>query len=55
MRDREGLIERELARRKVAIAERELDRVRDRVLRLEAELERITGAEAELATRAAAK
>lgn len=55
VRDREGLIERELARRKVAIAERELDRVRDRVLRLEAELERITGAEAELATRAAAK
>lgn len=51
VRDREGLVERELAKRKVAIAEREIERVRDRVRRLEAELERITAAEAELAGR----
>lgn len=51
LRDREGLVERELVKRKVAIAERELDRVRERAKRLEAELQRITAAEAELATR----
>lgn len=48
-RDREGMVEREMAKRKVAVGEAELERVRDRVERLEAELTRITGAEAELA------
>jgi len=51
VRDREGLVERELAKRKVAIAERELTRVRGRLERLERELTRITGAEADLAGR----
>ncbi|MCB9598508.1 MAG: hypothetical protein H6719_37685 [Sandaracinaceae bacterium] len=53
VRDREGLVERELVKRKVAIAERELERVRDRVSRLEDDLKRITAAEAELASRRA--
>lgn len=52
-RDRQGMVERELARRKVAIGEAELERVRERARRLEAELERITSAEAELAKRGA--
>lgn len=52
LRDREELVERELAKRKVAVGDSELERVRDRVVRLEAELERITAAEAELAARA---
>ncbi len=51
LRDREGMVEREMAKRKVAIGEAELVRVQDRLRRLEAELERITGAEAELAKR----
>ncbi|MBZ0116308.1 MAG: hypothetical protein K8H88_04920 [Sandaracinaceae bacterium] len=52
-RDREGMVERELLRRKVAVGEAELERVRDRLQRLESELERITDAEAKLAARAA--
>ncbi len=52
LRDREGLVEREMAKRKVAIGEAELGRVRDRIDRLESELKRITSAEAELAGRA---
>jgi len=51
VRDREGILERELSKRKVAVGEAERERVRDRVARLEAELERITAAEAELAGR----
>lgn len=51
VRDREGMVERELAKRKVAVGQAELERVRDRLRRLEAELERITAAEAELASR----
>ena len=51
LRDREALVERELAKRKVAVAEAELRRIRDRIGRLEAELERITQAEAKLAQR----
>lgn len=51
VRDREGMVERELAKRKVAVGEAELERVRDRLRRLESELERITAAEAELASR----
>ncbi len=51
LRDREGLVEREMAKRKVAIGMAELDRVRERLRRLEGELERITAAEAELAKR----
>ncbi|HJL15901.1 MAG TPA: hypothetical protein RMH99_09605 [Sandaracinaceae bacterium LLY-WYZ-13_1] len=50
-RDREGMVERELAKRKVAVGEAELRRVRERITRLEAELERITAAEAALAER----
>lgn len=50
-RDREGMVERELAKRKVAVADAELIRIRDRVQRLEYELERITSAEADLAGR----
>lgn len=52
LRDREGLVEREMAKRKVAIGMAELERVRERLRRLESELERITAAEAELARRA---
>lgn len=52
-RDREGMVEREMAKRKVAIGIAELERVRERLRRLEAELERITSAEAELARRSA--
>ena len=51
VRDREGMVERELAKRKVAVGEAELARVRDRIARLEVELERITAAEAQLAER----
>lgn len=51
VRDREGMVEREMGKRKVAIGQAELERVQDRVRRLEAELERITSAEAELAKR----
>ncbi len=51
LRDRAGMVERELAKRKVAIAEQELGRIAERVARLEAELQRITAAEAELASR----
>ena len=51
VRDRESMVERELAKRKVAIGDSELARVRDRLGRLEAELERITAAEALLAGR----
>ncbi len=54
-RDREGMVERELAKRKVAVGDSELVRVRDRVARLERELERITAAEAELAHARAAE
>lgn len=50
-RDREGMVEREMARRKVAIGQAELERVQERARRLEAELERITSAEAEIAKR----
>ncbi len=49
LRDREGMVEREMAKRKVAVGEAELERVRDRLKRLEHELERITAAEADLA------
>jgi chromosome segregation ATPase len=49
VRDREGMVEREMAKRKVAVGEAELARVRDRLRRLETELERITAAEADLA------
>jgi cell division protein FtsB len=49
LRDREGLVEREMAKRKVAVGEAELVRVRERLKRYELELERITAAEAELA------
>lgn len=52
VRDREGMVEREMAKRKVAIGQAELERVQERARRLEAELERITSAEAELAKRA---
>lgn len=51
LRDREGVVEREMAKRKVAIGTAELERVRGRLNRLETELERITAAEAELARR----
>jgi len=51
VRDREGLVEREVARRKVAVGEAELERARARIERLERELERITAAEATLARR----
>jgi len=51
VRDREGMVERELAKRKVAIAEAELLRIRARIGRFESELERITHAEAALAAR----
>ena len=51
LRDREAMVERELAKRKVAIGEAELERVRDRATRLEEQLRRITGAEATLAGR----
>jgi hypothetical protein len=51
VRARERMVERVLAKRKVAVGTAELERVRDRLRRLEAELERITAAEAELATR----
>lgn len=51
LRDREGLVEREMAKRKVAVGEAELVRVRERIRRYEAELERITAAEADLAMR----
>jgi chromosome segregation ATPase len=51
-RDREGMVERELLRRKVAVGEAELERVRERLQRLEGDLERITDAEAKLASRA---
>ncbi|MFK7991143.1 MAG: hypothetical protein AB8I08_34305 [Sandaracinaceae bacterium] len=51
-RDREAIVERELAKRKVAIGAAEHERVRARLMRLEEELTRITAAEAELATRA---
>lgn len=50
-RDREGMVEREMARRKLAVGEAELSRARARIERLEAELERITAAEAQLASR----
>jgi hypothetical protein len=50
-RDREGLVERELAKRKLAIGKAELGRVRARIERLEHELSRITDAEAKLAIR----
>ncbi len=52
MRDREAIVEREMAKRKVAIGEAELERVRGRIERLESELTRITSAEAKLAERA---
>lgn len=51
VRDREGMVEREMAKRKVAIAEAERERLRERIGRLESELERITQAEAALASR----
>jgi DNA repair exonuclease SbcCD ATPase subunit len=51
LRDRESIVEREMAKRKVAIGEAELARVRDRIERLELELKRIMSAEAELAGR----
>jgi chromosome segregation ATPase len=51
LRDREGMVEREMAKRKVAIGEAELVRLKERIKRYEAELERITAAEAELALR----
>ncbi|GAB5541778.1 MAG: hypothetical protein SangKO_015380 [Sandaracinaceae bacterium] len=50
-RDREGMVEREMARRKLAIGQVELERTRARIERLELELERITAAEAQLAAR----
>lgn len=55
VRDRESMVERELAKRKVAIGEAELTRVRERLERLESELERITAAEAQLAGRGASR
>ncbi|MGE0786711.1 MAG: hypothetical protein AB7S26_13650 [Sandaracinaceae bacterium] len=50
-RDRDGLIERELATRKISVGEAELQRVLDRITRQQEELTRITAAEAELAER----
>lgn len=51
VRDRQGMVERELAKRKVAIAEAEIERIAARIERLEEELQRITRAEATLAAR----